>query len=59
MEEVEDPHEDNCTIFTWEKWHLSQDKNGKVEENPQLMTLLETKYNKHVETTCCCILGND
>ena len=36
-----------------------KDKQGKVEGNPELMTLLKMKYDTHVATACHCILGND
>ena len=56
---VEEPKDDNCVIVMWDEQYLGKDENGKVEGNPQLMTLLKTKYYKHVETDWGCILSND
>ena len=58
-DEVEEPEEDNRAIVMWDARYLSKDEDGNVEDNPQLMTLLKTKYNKHVEKAWRCILGND
>ena len=57
--EVDKPHEDNRAIIMLDERYLSKDNDGNAKENPQLMTLLKTKYNKHVETAWCCVLGND
>ena len=57
--EADEPQEDNRAIVMWDERYLSKDEDGNVEDNPQLMTLLKTKYNKHVEKAWRCILGND
>ena len=58
-DEVDEPEEDNCAIIMWDERYISKDEDGNTEDNPQLMTLLKTKYNKHVEKAWRCILGND
>ena len=41
-------------IVMWDERYLTEG-----EKNPQLMTLLKSKYNKHVKTAWRCILGDD
>ena len=57
--EVDEPQEDNRAIVMWDERYLSKDADSNVEDNPQLMALLKSKYNKHVETAWRCILGSD
>ena len=58
-DKVDEPEEDNRAVVMWDERYLSKDADGNVEDNSQLMILLKTKYNNHVEKAWHCILGND